>query len=144
MVHPLDSRPSAFWKLNALTNKRRLSKSENRTLTRSVAAAVIAFFLMAFGAMMGSRYQMAQHSNAVPGVITGTVRIPMTVQPGDSLWSLAQRYGDPKAYILDRVDVLARANQMQSTSSLMPGQRIVIPVSNPGEISRLQRNLAKN
>jgi LysM repeat protein len=97
---------------------------------------------MAFGAVLGSRYQMAQ--NHVPGIISGTLRVPMTVQPGDSLWSLAQRYGNPETYILDRVDVLAQANKMLATSSLMPGQRIVVPVSNPAEISRLQRNLAKN
>jgi LysM repeat protein len=85
---------------------------------------------------------MAQ--NHVPGIISGTLRVPMTVQPGDSLWSLAQRYGNPETYILDRVDVLAQANKMPATTSLMPGQRIVVPVSNPAEISRLQRNLAKN
>ena len=68
----------------------------------------------------------------------------MTVQSGDSLWNLAKRYGDPNVYILDRVDVLARANHMPATTSLLPGQRIVIPVSNPVEVAKLQQNLAKN
>ncbi len=87
-------------------------------------------------------FQKAQTHHA--GLMVGTLRVPMTVQRGDSLWSLAKRYGDPNSYILDRVDVLARANKMSSGSTLMPGQRIIIPVSNPIEVSRLQRNLAKN
>ncbi|MES2464091.1 MAG: LysM domain-containing protein [Armatimonadota bacterium] len=68
----------------------------------------------------------------------------MTVQRGDTLWSLAKRYGHPDSYILDRVDTLAQANKIPATASLMPGQRIVVPVSNPAEVSRLQRNFAKN
>ncbi len=85
---------------------------------------------------------MAQTHHA--GLLVGTLRVPMTVQRGDSLWSLAKRYGDPNAYILERVDILAQANKMSSRSALMPGQRIIIPVSNPVEVARLQRNLAKN
>ena len=67
---------------------------------------------------------------------------PMTVQPGESLWSLAQRYGDPNAYILDRVDVLARTNRLPKDAVLIPGQQVVVPVANPAERSRLQREVA--
>jgi len=66
----------------------------------------------------------------------------MTVHPGDSLWSLAKRYGDPDAYMLDRVDAIARANGIGQTAPLFPGQRLVVPVSNPVELNRLQHNLA--
>jgi hypothetical protein len=142
MVHPLDSRPSAFWQVNAPAGVRRSSKRENILPSRSAAAAFLAFCLVAFGAMLGSRFQAGR--NHVPGIILGTtLRVPMTVQRGDSLWSLAKRYGDPDSYILDRVDKLAQANQIPATASLMPGQRIIIPVSNPIEVSRLQKRFAK-
>lgn len=142
MVHPLDSRPSAFWKVSASPNRRRTSRRKNSTSIRSAAMVAVAVCLVLFGAIIGSRYQMSQNRTSV--LTVGTLRVPMTVQRGDSLWSLAKRYGDPNAYILDRVDILAQTNKMSSASTLMPGQRIIIPVSNPVEVSRLQRNLAKN
>jgi hypothetical protein len=144
MVHPLNSRPSAFWTLNDSKNRRRPYRHHKAEAKRSMVAAFVALFLIVFGTLVGSRYQTAQNHSAMPGIVTGTLRVPMTVQRGDSFWSLAKRYGDPNAYILDRVDVLAQANKMSATASLMPGQRIVIPVSNPIEVARLQRNLAKN
>ena len=142
MVHPLDRRHSAFWKPNVSTSERQSSRRRKSATARRVAAVSSALFLIAFGAIAGSRYEVAQNHSA--GLISSTLRVPMIVQPGDSFWSLAKRYGDPNAYILDRVDVLAQANKMSAASPLMPGQRIVIPVSNPIEISRLQQNVAKN
>ncbi len=66
----------------------------------------------------------------------------VTVQPGDTVWSLAKRYGDPNVYILDRVDAVARANKSVTLQRLVPGQRIYVPVTNPVEVARLQRNVA--
>jgi len=70
------------------------------------------------------------------------VTLPMTVAPGDSLWTLARRYGDPDSYILDRVDDLARANGMTAGARLVPGQRLLVPVGNPVEIARIQQSVA--
>lgn len=142
MVIPLNARPSAFWTANASVSKRHLNKRNKEVIfVRRCVMALVAFLLMALGTVGGSRYQAARGHIRV---LVGTLRVPMTVQAGDSLWNLAKRYGDPNVYILDRVDVLARANRMPATASLMPGQRIVILVSNPVEVARLQQNLAKN
>lgn len=54
----------------------------------------------------------------------------ITVQPGDTLWSLAEEYGDPDEYILERVDVLARANGLRRGQVLREGQTLVVPVGN--------------
>lgn len=142
MVHPLDLRPSAFWQVSTFASKRQSNKRRNKVSIRRATMAALALCVILFGTIVGSRYQSAQSHAA--SLAVGTLRVPMTVQRGDSLWSLAKRYGDPNAYILDRVDILAQANRMSAASSLMPGQRIVIPVSNPVEVSRLQQNLAKN
>ena len=141
MVIPLNARPSAFWTANASVSKRHLNKRKKVVLFRRSVMALVAFLLMALGAVGGSRYQAAKGHSPI---LVGTLRVPMTVQAGDSLWNLAKRYGDPNVYILDRVDVLAKANRMAATTSLLPGQRIVIPVSNPIEVAKLQQNLAKN
>jgi nucleoid-associated protein YgaU len=60
------------------------------------------------------------------------------VRAGDTLWSLAKRFGDPGAYILDRVDTLAAANGLASDARLMPGQRIIIPVTGADDFIRVQ------
>jgi hypothetical protein len=65
--------------------------------------------------------------------IAGPVRPVMasiTVQPGDTLWSLAKQYGDPNQYILERVHTLAKANSLQRGDALHVGQTLVIPVTN--------------
>lgn len=66
----------------------------------------------------------------------------VTVRPGDTLWSLARRYGDPNLYILERVNAMADANGLSSHGPLVPGQRVVVSVENPVEVARLQRAVA--
>jgi len=58
------------------------------------------------------------------------VTATITVQPGDTLWSLAKRYGDPNQYILERVAVLAKANGLERGGALHVGQTLIIPVTN--------------
>lgn len=67
---------------------------------------------------------------------------PMTVRPGDSLWSLARRYGQPSMSIRDRVDALARENGLSSRSALTPGQRLIVSVANPAEAAILRQAVA--
>lgn len=57
--------------------------------------------------------------------ITATV----SVRSGDTIWGLAQTYGDPDEYILERVDRISRANGLEKGEPLQPGQTLVIPVS---------------
>jgi hypothetical protein len=69
-----------------------------------------------------------------------TVRV--TVAPGDSLWSLSDRYGDPAAGRLERIDALARANGLRPNTRLVAGEKLLVPVTNPVELARRQCNVA--
>ncbi|MCX6377527.1 MAG: LysM domain-containing protein, partial [Armatimonadetes bacterium] len=53
----------------------------------------------------------------------------ITVQPGDTLWGLAKRYGDQDTYILARVDSLARANKLRRGGELLAGQALLVPAT---------------
>ena len=109
-----------------------------RRVSGGVGVATVLFALLAATGAC-SRHPAVKTVVASPN---GGFRVPMTVHPGDSLWSLARRYGDPDVYMLDRVDAIAKANGIGATAPLFPGQRLVVPVSNPVELEHLQHNLA--
>ena len=103
-------------------------------LGAAVAACVVTGGLVA-GVKQAQTYSAAPH-------VTPIV-VPMTVGQGETFWSIARKYGNSDEYILERVNALAEANGMTSRTALVPGQRILVPVSNPQQIARLQTHLAK-
>jgi nucleoid-associated protein YgaU len=107
------------------------------TRWRALKTALVVLILGTATVAMGLRLWRA--ASAAP---SASVVVSMTVRPGDSLWSLARRYGDQKTYILDRVDVLARANRLSASAPLVPGQKLTVPVANPAEIAMLRRTVA--
>ncbi len=50
----------------------------------------------------------------------------LTVQRGDSLWSIATRNTPPDASVQDAVDRIAAINHLQN-STVVPGQQLKIP-----------------
>lgn len=54
--------------------------------------------------------------------------VSVTVAPGDTLWSLAQRYEDPALRPAERVDLIRQANPDLS-AALVPGQTLLVPVT---------------
>jgi LysM domain len=50
----------------------------------------------------------------------------VTVAPGDSLWSIARRYGPQGASTMDTVATISTLNG-EITGQLEPGQRLVVP-----------------
>ena len=58
------------------------------------------------------------------------VKATITVEAGDTLWSLADKYGDPNQYILKRVNELSKVNNIQKDKVLHEGEKLVIPVGN--------------
>lgn len=56
--------------------------------------------------------------------------VAVTVAPGDTLWSLAQRYEDPALSPSQRVDMIRQANP-NLASALAPGQTLLVPVTAP-------------
>lgn len=65
-----------------------------------------------------------------------------TVQPGETPWSLARRFGSPREDGGSNVETLLAANGLPSGAHLVAGQRIVIPVANPQELERLRTQVA--
>lgn len=62
-----------------------------------------------------------------------TVRtLNVKVESGDTLWSIANRYGDPDQYILRRVQKLAEENHIQPGARLQAGTELRVRVENPG------------
>lgn len=51
----------------------------------------------------------------------------VVVEPGDTLWSLAVRYGPPGADPRDLVEELARLNDLGPSHRLSPGQALRLP-----------------
>lgn len=75
-----------------------------------------AALLLALGASSGCR---------TPGPVPGDGRARMhTVQRGETLWRISQRYGTS-------VDAIARANRLRDPSLIRTGQRLLIPGSAP-------------
>ena len=95
-------------------------RSHHVTTALSVAILLGMLFAMGWRLLAGAAAPLPAAPMAV-----------MTVQQGDTLWSLAQRHGNPNAYILDRVDGLARANSLSPNAHLVPGQKLRVPVANP-------------
>ncbi len=50
----------------------------------------------------------------------------VVVQYGDSIWTLAKRYGDPRQDVRSVVAEIGRVNAV-SAAELQPGQRLLIP-----------------
>ncbi|HEY3267483.1 MAG TPA: LysM domain-containing protein [Armatimonadota bacterium] len=86
-------------------------------------ALVAALFVVYIGVALG-------HALLRPAQIPV---ITVRVQPGDTLWSFADRFGSPDEYILRRVDRLAAYNHLPAGSRLHAGQVLRIPVENPAK-----------
>jgi nucleoid-associated protein YgaU len=104
------------------------------TLKGVFALLVVLCAMVAVGLKLWRGNVAAATSAAVRPVV-----LPVTVRAGDSLWSLARRYGDPSVYILDRVDTLARTNKLTGSVRLTPGQRLLVPVGNPAVAATLRQ-----
>lgn len=102
-----------------LIGRTRVRQSAHRAeLLLILAAVLLALFLLGIWACRA-------RSGDVPVVMA-----QVTVKQGDTLWALASRHGDPKQYILKRVDALARINDLGTSSVLYEGQTLIVPVGN--------------
>ena len=99
----------------------------------SAVTAALGYFLFGSAASLVHSVQQNYSSQTLPQ----SVVISKSVKRGDTLASLAQRYGNPSTYILEREDQIARANHLTGTQPLFPGQHLQIPVTNPAVIAQI-------
>lgn len=104
-------------------------------LLASAAAAALGFFAVTSATSLIHSVEQNYRSQTLPQ----SVIISKSVKRGDTLASLAQRYGNPDTYILEREDQIARANHLTGTQPLFPGQHLQIPVTNPTVITQIVR-----
>lgn len=57
-----------------------------------------------------------------------TVKATVTVRAGDTVWSIAKRYGDQHRYILEQVHDIIAINNLKPNRSLQEGQSLVVPM----------------
>ena len=112
-----------------------LASAEN-ILLASAASAALGFFVCTSAASLLHSIEQNYHTQTLPQ----SVIISKAVKRGDTLASLAQRYGNPSTYILQREDQIARANHLTGNQPLLPGQHLQIPVTNPTVISQIVRS----
>ncbi len=106
------------------------------TLMLGASAAAVAAFLAISGA--SSLLHSVRQSYAGPSAST-VVMISKKVSRGDTLSSLARRYGDPQTYLPVREEQIARINHLSGAVPLVPGQRLRIPVTSPVVIAEIER-----
>lgn len=111
-----------------------LARIEN-TLLAAAAVSAVGYFILSAGASLAHTVQQNYISQPLPQ----TVVIARTIKRGDTLASLALRYGDPNIYLLRLEDQIARANHLSGTTPLLPGQHLQIPVTNPQVIAQIVR-----
>ena len=111
-----------------------LARVEN-TFLAAAAVSAAGYFLLSAGASLAHSVQQNYAAQPLPQ----TVVIAKTIKRGDTLASLALRYGDPNTYLLRREDQIARANHLSGTTPLLPGQHLQISVTNPKIIAQIVR-----
>ncbi|MCX6376065.1 MAG: LysM peptidoglycan-binding domain-containing protein [Armatimonadetes bacterium] len=96
-------------------------------------SAEIILFTIALGMLMFAAGNWARGSMSErPEPVVTTI----TVQAGDTLWSIAREYGEPDEYILERVNTLERTNNLDNGRALREGQALVVPVSRSAKMYR--------
>jgi nucleoid-associated protein YgaU len=93
---------------------------------RLVALVLFAGLVLALATMAG-RLRSVPHAASEPGsirteLVGSTVHV---VQPGDTLWSIAQRYA-PARDPFETIDEIRRLNGI-TDYTVRPGQRLIIP-----------------
>jgi nucleoid-associated protein YgaU len=115
---------------------RRRGHRQNIWETLLFTVTLLALLAYCLTGVVHSLSQLATASDRLPVAVSAVW--PVTVHSGDTLWTYAQKYDNSNTYILERVETIARANHLAPDASLAPGQRLLIPVTNPMMLARLE------
>ncbi len=110
-----------------------LHRIENVLLITALAAALL-FFVLNFAFSLFHTVQQSYFPSTTPSV----VMISKTVARGDTLTRFAKKYLAPGTYMPDGIEQIARANHLSGFAPLVPGQHLLIPVTNPTVIAQIE------
>ncbi len=85
------------------------------------------FVLLLIAGMISTVVDNARHAAAQSAISSGEVQT-VCIAPGDTLWSIAEEHEIPGTSTEDVVEWIKKSNGL-SSSALMPGQRLVIPLA---------------
>ncbi len=112
--------------LSARQKIRVIQKQRQRRLQRRVLWVVLALAGIALATTVArSAGLKGEKKSALLSRVTRTQVV--TVAPGDSLWSIARRYGSQGSSTMESISVISTLNGDLS-GQLEPGQRLVVPV----------------
>jgi LysM repeat protein len=66
-----------------------------------------------------------------------------TVKAGDTLWSIAKRYGNPNTYILERIADVESLNPKTASAPLHVGDSVRVRVENPVLVAQMSPKIAR-
>ena len=99
--------------------RRRAARKRRRT-QRLIGTGVV--LLAALLGFFAGRARAGDNREPIPAKATW-----ITVGEGESLWSVASRYGDKELSIRDRIVALEEANPKAAQGFLVPGQKLRLP-----------------
>lgn len=105
-------------------------------LALSAAISVVLFFGVGAVVSLFHNVQLSYFPSAAPSQIV----ITKIVMPGDTVSKFAVRYGDPTIYLPEREEQIARLNHLSGTKPLLPGQHLLIPVTNSMIIAQIEKS----
>jgi hypothetical protein len=87
-------------------------------------------------------YRAGRAVQTPPVVVSAAVPvIAHTVKPGDTLWKIAKKYGNPETYILERVAALETLNPEVASAPLHIGSTVRVRVENPVLVAQMTKHL---
>ena len=95
-----------------------------RRILATLVVALFVFFFSTVGGELLARFHGTPGSTPVGAVGVAGPEVVYVVQPGDTLWEIALRMNLPGTDVRPFVD---RLIDVVGTSTLQPGQRIVLP-----------------
>ncbi|MFA5535884.1 MAG: LysM peptidoglycan-binding domain-containing protein [Bacillota bacterium] len=91
---------------------------KNKIICLAVITLIIGcYFVVKGGAAIAATNYIKKQNQSVEVVIL----------KGDTLWALAEKYGNPKKDIRQRIYQIQEINDLKLTEHIQPGQKIIIP-----------------